>query len=77
MVSDRDRAHFDRIAEAEAELNATSLREDAHRSAGDNIERGLVLSEFASAFAGDLSRPDEVAPAALWGMRGRHQRTEP
>lgn len=77
MASDRDRAHFERIAEAEAELNSESLRQDARRTPGDNIERGLALSEFAAAFAGDLSRPDEVAPAALWAVRARRQRTEP
>ncbi len=77
MVSERARAHFQRIAEAEAELNAESLREDARRPPGDNVMRGLELGEFASAFARDLSRPDEVSPAALWHTRGRRPRTEP
>ena len=76
MVSERARAHFQRIAEAEAELNAESLRDDAQRTPGENILRGLALSEFASAFAGDLSRSDEVAPVALWRTR-RHVPTEP
>lgn len=76
MASEREREHFQRIAEAEAALNAESLREDARRTPGDNILRGLALSEFASGFAEDLSRPDEIAPAALWGMRGRRRRAQ-
>ena len=77
MVSEKDRAHFRRIAEAEASLNRDALRADAAREPGANIELGLALSEFAAAFAGDLSRPDEVAPASLWRkLRGRDS-TEP
>jgi len=74
VVSESARAHFLRIAEAEAELNAESLRFDAEQSPGDNILRGLELSEFAAAFGADLSRPDEVSPASLW--RTRHAPTE-
>jgi hypothetical protein len=58
VVSERVRAHFRYIAEAEAELNAESRRIDAEQSPGDNILRGLDLSEFATAFGADLSRPD-------------------
>ncbi len=76
MVSERARAHFRCIAEAEAELNAESLRHDAEQSPGDNILRGLELSEFATAFGADLSRPDEVSPAALWRTRKRHAPAE-
>ena len=66
MVSVEDREHFRRIAEAEADLDRESIRAAAARSPGENIALGLELSEFASAFGGDLSRPDEVAPACLW-----------
>lgn len=69
MVSARDRAHFDRIAEAEAELNRDSLRACAARPPGKNVEIGLELSDFALAFGGDLTRPDEVPPIQLWRRR--------
>lgn len=76
MVSESARAHFRCIAEAEAELNAESLRLDAEQSPGDNILRGLELSEFATAFGADLSRPDEVSPASLWRARRQHDPRE-
>jgi hypothetical protein len=69
MVSQKDRDHFRRIAEAEVSLNRESLRACAARSAGENIALGLELSVFAIAFGADLSRPDEVAPIQLWRQR--------
>ena len=74
MVSAKDREHFRRIAEVEAELNREAMRESAARSPGDNIALGFALSEFAAAFASDLSRSDDVSPARLWRERGA-QRT--
>jgi len=76
MVSERAREHFRRIAEAEAELNAESVRHDAQQSPGDNIARGLELSEFAAAFGADLEGPDKVSPATLWQMRKRQAPTQ-
>jgi hypothetical protein len=73
MVSERDREHFRRLAAAEAEFNQESMRECAARGPGENIALGFALSAFAAAFAGDQSRPEEIAPAALW--RQRHGRT--
>ncbi len=72
MVSAKDREHFRRIAEAEAELNREAVRESAARSPGENIALGFALSEFAVAFGADLSRPDEVSPASLWRERTSH-----
>ena len=69
MVSAQDREHFRCLAEREAELNRDAIRESAARTPGENIALGFALSEFASAFGGDLSRPDEVSPAALWRER--------
>jgi len=69
MVSAKDREHFRRIAEVEAELNAEAIRDSAARSPGENIALGFALSEFAAAFGADLSRPDEVSPARLWRER--------
>ena len=74
MVSERDRAHFDRIALAEAELNRDAIRACAARSPGTNVEIGLELGDFALAFGGDLTRPDEVAPIELWRQRAATRR---
>ena len=72
MVSEKDRAHFQCIAEAEAELNEEAVRAAARRPPGDNIALGFALSEFAAAFGGDLSHPDEVPLIQLWrARRGR------
>jgi len=71
MVSEKDRLHFRRIAEIEAELNQEAIRACAARSPGVNIALGLELGEFAAAFGGDLSRPDEVAPITMWRLRRR------
>lgn len=71
MVSPRDRAHFARIAAAELELAREAAAEGARRTPGDSILLGLELSEFASAFGGDLSHPDDVSPASLWRCRTR------
>lgn len=69
MVSDHDREHFRRIADAERELERQALHDAAGRDPGLNIEIGLELSEFAAAFGADLSRPDDVSPASLWAAR--------
>jgi hypothetical protein len=69
MVSVKDREHFRRIAEYEAELNREAIRESAARTPGENIALGFALSEFAMAFGADLSRPEEVSPAHLWRAR--------
>jgi hypothetical protein len=69
MVSARDRAHFDRIAGAGAELDRDSIRACVARSPGRNVEIGFELSDFALAFGGDLTRPDEVPPIELWRRR--------
>ena len=73
MVSEADRAHFRRIAETEAELNRDALLACAARDPGLNITLGLELSDFALAFGGDCTRPDEVAPIQRW--RERRQRS--
>ncbi len=72
MVTEKDREHFRRIAAIEAELNDEAVRAAARRSPGDNIALGFELSEFAAAFGGDVSHPDEVPPIQLW--RARQQR---
>lgn len=69
MVSEHDREHFRRIAECEAELNDEAIEAAARRSPGENIALGLELSEFAAAFGGDVSHPDEVPPIQLWRAR--------
>jgi len=69
MVSPEDREHFQRLGEAEAELNREAIRECAARTPGENIALGFALSEFGVAFGADLSRPDEVSPARLWRER--------
>ncbi|HXQ20310.1 MAG TPA: hypothetical protein VN812_01465 [Candidatus Acidoferrales bacterium] len=69
MVSDRDREHFNRIATAEAQLNREAVVGCAARSPGANVALGLELSDFALAFGGDLTRPDEVAPIQRWRQR--------
>jgi hypothetical protein len=69
MLSEKDRAHFRCIAEAEAELDEEALRAAARRSPGDNIALGFALSEFAAAFGGDVSHPDEVPLIDLWRTR--------
>ncbi len=69
MVTARDRAHFDRIAAAEAKLNRDAICACAARLPGRNIEIGLELSDFALAFGGDLTRPEEVPPIRLWRQR--------
>lgn len=69
MVSDQDREHFRRIAAIEAELNRESVRSSAARSPGENIARGLELSEFAAAFGDDLSHADEPPLIQLWRER--------
>jgi hypothetical protein len=69
MISDEDREHFRRIAAIEEELNRESIRAAAARSPGDNIAIGLELSEFAAAFGGDISHPDEPPPIQLWRAR--------
>jgi hypothetical protein len=71
MVSEKDRAHFRRLAEGEAELNREALLACAARSPGANIALGLELSDFAINFGGDQTRPEEVAPIQLWRDRGR------
>ena len=48
MVSEKDRAHFQCIAEAEAELNEEAVRAAARRPPGHNIALGFALSEFAA-----------------------------
>ena len=77
MVSAKDREHFRRIAEAEAELNREAIRESAARTPGDNIALGFALSAFAAAFGADLSRPDEVSPARLWHERTARRASDP
>jgi hypothetical protein len=69
MVSEQDRDHFRRIAEIEAALNQEAIRACAARSPGENVAIGLEWSEFATSFARDLSRADEVAPIMLWRRR--------
>jgi hypothetical protein len=69
MVSEADREHFRRIATIETELNRESIRAAAARSPGENIALGLELSEFASAFGGDVSHTDEPPPIQLWRER--------
>jgi len=71
MVSEGDREHFRRIAEAEAKLNEEAVETAARRSPGENIALGLELSEFAAAFGGDASHPDEVPLIQLWRARIR------
>ncbi len=73
VVSEKDRAHFRRIAEAEAELNRDAVRDAAVCEPGVNIALGIALSEFAASFGGDLSRPEEVSPAGLWRARTRQR----
>jgi len=77
MVSDKDREHFRRIAAIEAELNDEAVRAAASRSPGDNIALGFDLSEFAAAFGGDRSHPDEVPPIQLWRNRVQRSRNSP
>ena len=72
MVSEKDREHFRRLAEIEAELNQEALHACAARPPGVNIALGLELGEFAAAFGGDVSRPDEVAPITLWHRRSQN-----
>ncbi len=74
MVSERDRAHFRAIAEAEAELNLESIRRAAHRTPAENLALAFALTRWVSTFAGSLDRPDEVAPIAVWLKRRRHRR---
>jgi hypothetical protein len=77
VVSDSDREHFRRIAEAEAELNREAIRDCAARTPGANIALGFALSAFATAFGADLSRPDEVSPASLWRERVSRRTSDP
>ena len=76
MTSTKDREHFRRIAEVEADLNREAVRESAARSPGDNIALGFALSKFAAAFGADLSRPDDVSPASLWRKRTAHRTSD-
>ena len=76
MVSAKDREHFRRIAEFEAELNREAIRECAARSPGENIALGFALSEFAAAFGASRPRRDEVSPARLWRERAGHHAKE-
>jgi hypothetical protein len=69
VASARDRGHFDRIAAAEREAERESIEAAAARSPGENVELGLELSDFAAAFGGDTSSPDDVAPVRLWRAR--------
>lgn len=71
MVSRRDRAHFDLIALTERELAREAIEESARRTPGESIALGLELSEFASAFGGDVSHPEDVSPASVWRTRVR------
>jgi len=77
MVSAKDREHFRRLAELEGELNREAIRESAARTPGENIALGFALSEFATAFGADLSRPDEVSPARLWRERATRRASDP
>ena len=66
MATERDKAHFRAIAEYEAAANAESLRADAHRTPGENIELGLKLSEFALTAARQMgATPVEEPKVAL------------
>lgn len=56
----------------ENELARESIQAAATRAPGKNIALGLELGEFAAAFGGDLTRPDEISPASLWRDRSRH-----
>jgi hypothetical protein len=71
VVSQQDRAHFDLIAVTEQELAREAVEECAQRTPGENIALGFELSEFASAFGGDVSHPEDVSPASLWRTRSR------
>jgi hypothetical protein len=77
MVSEKDREHFRRIAEAETDLSREALLVCARRDPGVNIEVGLELSDFAIGFGGDPTRPDEVAPIHLWRKRRRGSTERP
>jgi hypothetical protein len=70
MASASDKAHFRAIAEYETAANEDSLREDALRSPGRNIELGIELSDFTRRAAQQMeARPaDEppTAPIAIW-----------
>ena len=77
MVSDSDRDHFRRIAEAEARFNRAAVRACAARTPGANIALGFALSAFATAFGADLSRPDEASPARRWRERTIHRASDP
>jgi hypothetical protein len=77
MPSARDRGHFDRIAAAEREAERESIEAAAARSPGENVELGIALSDFAAAFGGDTTSPDDVAPASLWRARRRSPSGEP
>ena len=71
MVSEKDRAHFRRIAAIEESLNDDAARAAAARSPGENIALGFELSEFAAGFGGDMSHPDPVPLIRLWRARRR------
>jgi hypothetical protein len=47
MVSKQDRAHFERIAEAEREHAVSRLREELRRPAMQRLLEGLMLGEAA------------------------------
>jgi hypothetical protein len=66
VVSDKDHAHFRRIAAIEAELNDEAVALAARWSPGENIALGFELSAFAAMFGGDVSHPDETPPVSLW-----------
>ena len=66
MVTERERQHFRRIADAERELNREAVHRTARRPPGQNIEAGFELSAFAAAFGGVIEKlGDKVSPAAL------------
>ncbi len=81
MATDRDRAHLRSIAEYEAKANADSLREDALRSPGQNIELGLQLSQFAASAAAQmgtsLNEEPPVPLSSVWrALQERRSRDE-
>lgn len=73
MVSDEDRAHFRRIAEAMERVNREELARDARRPPGEKIEAALRLSRHVppASARGRRLGPEPVAPIALWLRLGK------
>jgi hypothetical protein len=72
-VTAKDKARWRAIGEALEELNREALAGDAVRSPGENIVRGLELSDsarqIARAFAAPREEKDKPSMVALWRAR--------